>query len=130
MIGGSLSCWSMWASKRMRRSKSKGFWVGYPLCTMTRYNMITPELWRREKHLYEKRRGRSFFQKYWNEKMKGKKEKRHKGFKPPFFRNNSQANQQGQSTQNEHKTTDSFGKMSRKQPVQCWECKENHLYKD
>ena len=92
--------------------------------------MITPELWRREKHLYEKRRGRSFFQKYWNEKMKGKKEQRHKGFKPPFFRNNSQANQQGQSTQNEQKTTYSFGKMSRKQPVQCWECKENHLYKD
>ena len=43
--------------------------------------------------------------------MKGKKEQRHKGFKPPFSRNNSQANQQGQSTQNEHKTTYSFGKI-------------------
>jgi hypothetical protein len=45
--------------------------------------------------------------------MKGKKEKRKKGFKPPFFKNNSQANQQGQSTQNEHKTIDSFGKRLR-----------------
>jgi hypothetical protein len=53
------------------------------------------EVVRREKHIYEKSRGRSIFQKSWNEKMKGKKDQRQKGFKPPFFNNNSQANQQG-----------------------------------
>jgi hypothetical protein len=36
--------------------------------------------------------------------MKEKKDQRKKGFKPPFFRNNSLENQQGQVTQNEHKT--------------------------
>ena len=30
---------------------------------------------RRENHLYEKSRGRLVFQKYWNDKMNGKKEK-------------------------------------------------------
>jgi hypothetical protein len=57
-------------------------------------------------------------------------DQRKKGFKPPFFKNNSQANQQGQSSQNEHKTTDSFGKMQRQQVVQCWGCEGNHLYRD
>jgi hypothetical protein len=33
-------------------------------------------------------RGRIVFQKTWNDKMKGKKEKRKKGFKPPFFKKN------------------------------------------
>jgi hypothetical protein len=50
---------------------------------------------RREKHIYEHRRGRSIFQKYWNDKMKGKRDQRKKGFKTPFFKNNSQENQQG-----------------------------------
>ena len=68
---------------------------------------------RRERHLYEKSKGRPIFQKSWNEKMKGKKDQRKKGFNPPFFRNNSQANQQIQVTQNEHKTTYSFGKRLR-----------------
>jgi len=40
---------------------------------------------RRASHLYEQRRGRHIFQKTWNENMKGKREKRQKGFKPPFF---------------------------------------------
>jgi hypothetical protein len=60
---------------------------------------------RREKHLYEKSRGRPFFQKAWNEKMNGKKDQRKKGFNPPFFNNNSQENQQVQSSENEHKST-------------------------
>jgi hypothetical protein len=46
--------------------------------------------------------------------MKGKKDQRKKGFKPPFFKKNSQENQQGHSTQNEHKMVDSFGKRPRK----------------
>jgi hypothetical protein len=50
---------------------------------------------RRERHLYEKIRWRPIFQKTWNDKMKGKEEKRKKGFKPPFFKNISQATQQG-----------------------------------
>jgi hypothetical protein len=44
--------------------------------------------------------------------------------------NNSQENKQGQSTQNEHKTADSFGKMPRQQSVQCWGCGGNHLHRD
>ena len=62
--------------------------------------------------------------------MKGKKDQRKKGFKLPFFKNNCQANQQGQSTQNEHKNANLFGKMSRKQPIKCWGCEGNHLYRD
>jgi predicted AlkP superfamily phosphohydrolase/phosphomutase len=41
---------------------------------------------RRENHLYEHRRGRSVFQKTWNDKMKGKRDQRKKGFNPPFFK--------------------------------------------
>jgi hypothetical protein len=58
---------------------------------------------RRERHLYEKSIGRPVFQKDWNDKVKGKNDQRKKGFKPPFFNNNTQANQQGQSSQNERK---------------------------
>jgi hypothetical protein len=50
---------------------------------------------RRERHLYEKSKGRSVFQKAWNDNMKGKNDQRQKGFKSPFFRNNSQTNKQG-----------------------------------
>jgi hypothetical protein len=45
--------------------------------------------------------------------MKWKNDQRHKGFKTPFFNNSTQENQQGQSTQNEHKIVDSFGKIPR-----------------
>jgi hypothetical protein len=62
------------------------------------------ETTRRARQLYEKSKGRSVFQKAWNDKMKEKNNQRKKGFKPPFFRNNSQTNQQGQAAQNEHKT--------------------------
>jgi hypothetical protein len=47
---------------------------------------------RREKHIYEKIKGRLIFQKYWNDKMKSKKDQRKKGFKTPFFKNKSQEN--------------------------------------
>jgi hypothetical protein len=85
---------------------------------------------RRLRHLYEKREGRSVFKKSWNDKMKGKKDQRKKGFKPPFFRNNPQVNQQGQGAQNEQKNADSFGKRPKKHPIQCWGCEGNHLYRD
>jgi hypothetical protein len=85
---------------------------------------------RRENHLYEKSKGRLVFQKYWNDKMKGKNDQRKKNFKPPFFKKKSKENNQGQSTQNEHKTIDSFGKRPRQQLVRCWGCEGNHLYRD
>jgi hypothetical protein len=85
---------------------------------------------RRERHLYEKSRGRPVFQNTWNDKMKGKREKRRKCVKPPFFNNNSQENTQGHSTENEQKTTYSFGKRTRKQPLQCCICEGKHLYTD
>jgi hypothetical protein len=44
---------------------------------------------RREKHIYEHSKGRLILQKDLNEKMKVKKDQRRKGFKPPFFKNNS-----------------------------------------
>ena len=47
---------------------------------------------RRARHLYEQSRGRPFFQKAWNDKMKGKNYQRKKGFKPPFCKNNSKEN--------------------------------------
>jgi hypothetical protein len=47
---------------------------------------------RRARNLYEQRKGRLVFEKAWNEKMKGKKDQRQKGFKPPFFKNNFQVN--------------------------------------
>jgi hypothetical protein len=53
---------------------------------------------RKTKHLYEKNRGRSFFQKAWYDKKKGNMEQRKKGFKTPFYRNISQAYQQGKPT--------------------------------
>jgi hypothetical protein len=62
--------------------------------------------------------------------MKGETNQRQKGFKPPFFKRNSQENQQGHSSQNELKTIDSFGKSPRKQSVQCWRCEGSHLYRD
>jgi hypothetical protein len=84
----------------------------------------------RERHLYERSKGRPMFQKIWNDMMKEKKDQIHKVFKPPFFRNNSQSNQQGQTTQNDEKNADSFGKRPRQQHVQCLGCEGNNLYRD
>jgi hypothetical protein len=85
---------------------------------------------RRAKHIYEQSSGRLVFQKAWDDKMKGKNDQRHKGFKPPLFKKNTQENQKVQSTQNEHKTAYSFAKRPRKQHVQWWGCEGNHLYRD
>jgi hypothetical protein len=62
--------------------------------------------------------------------MKEKRDQRKKGFNPPFHRNNLQAIQQGQSTQNEPRMAYSFRKRPRQQSVQCWGCERNHLYRD
>jgi hypothetical protein len=42
--------------------------------------------------------------------MKWKKDQRKKGLKPPFLRNNTQVNQQGQAAQSEKNNANSFGK--------------------
>jgi hypothetical protein len=84
---------------------------------------------RRARHIYEQSKGRTVFQKAWNDKMKGEKDQRNKGFKPSFFRNNSQENQQDQQAQNEHNNVDSFGERPRKKPIQCWGCEGNNLYR-
>jgi hypothetical protein len=39
---------------------------------------------RRAKNIYEKRKGRPIFQKYWNDKIKSKKEKRKNILRCPF----------------------------------------------
>jgi hypothetical protein len=72
---------------------------------------------RREKHLYEKRKRRPFFQKTWNDKMKGKRDQRKKGFKPTFFKNNSQVINKG-----------SRPKMNTRQPIILQKVKGKNLY--
>jgi hypothetical protein len=62
--------------------------------------------------------------------MKGKNDQRKKGFKPPFFRNKSQANNQDHSIQNDKGNADSFGKRPRQQPAQCQGCEGKHLFRD
>jgi hypothetical protein len=81
---------------------------------------------RRAKCLYDQHRGRPNFHKAWEDKKKGKMEQRKKGNKPPFFRNNSQ----GKPTQNESRMSETFGKIPRKQPMKCWGCEGDHMYRD
>jgi hypothetical protein len=58
--------------------------------------------------------------------MKSKVEQRKKGTKPPFFRNIVQ----GQPTPKEPRMTETVGKRPRKQPIQCWGCGGDHMYRD
>jgi hypothetical protein len=114
--------------------KIQRFLIGLPSFYSDKIQYDNPktleETIRRARHLYEKSIGRVVFQNAWNEKMKGGNDQRQKGFKKPFFKNNTQENKQGQSAQNEHKTTYSFWKRTRKKVVQCWRCEGNHLYRD
>jgi hypothetical protein len=93
------------------------FLIGLPSFYSNKIQYDNPktleETIKRSRHLYEQRKGGPMFQKDWNDKMKGKKDQRQKGVKPPFFINNSQANQQGQATQNYQKNAYSFGKRPR-----------------
>jgi len=106
--------------------KIKRFLNGLPSLYSEKIQYDNPktleETIRRERNIYEERKGRPFFQKAWNDKLKGKKDQTHKGFNPPFFINKSQENKQGQTTQNDQNNANSFGKRPRKQPVQCWVC--------
>jgi hypothetical protein len=82
----------MCSSQKTRMSKYKRFLSGLPSFYSEKIQYDNPntleETIRREKHLYEKSRGRRVFQKHWNDKMKGKKDKIKKGFKPPFVKKN------------------------------------------
>jgi len=57
------------------------------------YPKTLEESIRKEKYNYEHNKGRLDFQKAWDDKKKGKVDQRNKGYKPPFFRKNSQDNQ-------------------------------------
>jgi hypothetical protein len=69
------------------------------------------------------------FPKGWDDKKKGNMDQRKKGFKPPFIRNSSQSHQQGNPSQGDKKMTDSLGKRPRQQPIKCWGCEGDHMYK-
>jgi hypothetical protein len=81
---------------------------------------------RHAKCLYDQQRRRLNFQKSWEETIKIKVEQRKKGDKPPFFINTAQ----GQPTPNEPRMTETVGKNSRKQPIQCWGCGRDHMHRD
>jgi hypothetical protein len=81
---------------------------------------------RRDKCLYDQQRGRPTFQKAWEDKMKSKVEQRKKGTKPPFFRNTVQ----GQPISKEPRMTEAMETRPRQQPMKCWGCDGNHMFRD
>jgi hypothetical protein len=58
----------------------------------TQFNepMNLEEAIRKDKFLYDKRKGISAFQKSWDDNKEGKMDQRKKGFNPPFIRNRPQ----------------------------------------
>jgi hypothetical protein len=84
---------------------------------------------RKSKYMYDQGQGRESLQKYWKDKKNVKSNQRRKGFKPPFNRNEPNRNHQDQYAKGDSKKEDSLGKRGRP-PIQCWGCKEDHLYKD
>ena len=84
---------------------------------------------RKDKYLYEQGRGRESLQKSWKEKKNVNSDQRRKGFKPPFNRNELNRNHQDQYAKGDFKKEDPLGKRGRP-PIQCWGCKEDHMYKD
>jgi hypothetical protein len=81
------------------------------------------------KYMYEKGQGRESLQKYWKAKNNEKFDQRRKGFQPSFNRNDPNKNHQDQYAKRDFKEEYSLGKRGRP-PIQCWGCKEDHLYKD
>jgi hypothetical protein len=84
---------------------------------------------RKDKYLYEQGQGRESLHKSWKDKNNVKSDQRRKGFKPPFNRNEPNINQQDQYAKGDFKKEYSLVKRGRP-PIQCWGCKEDHLYKD
>jgi superfamily II RNA helicase len=81
---------------------------------------------RRAKCIYDQQKGRPNFQKAWKDKMKNKVEQRKKGTKPSFLKNIAQR----QPTLKEPRMTVTMGKKPRQQPIQCWGCGGDHMYRD
>jgi hypothetical protein len=84
---------------------------------------------RKAKYMYEQGQGRESLQKSWKDKKNEKFDQRRKGFKNSFHRNEPNRNHQYQYAKGDFKKQDSLGKRGRP-PIQCWGCKEDHLYKD
>jgi hypothetical protein len=84
---------------------------------------------RKAKYMYEKGQGRESVQKSWKDKKNEKSDQRRKGLKPPFNRNEPNRNHQDQYAKGDSKKEYSLAKRGRP-PIQCWGCKEDHLYKD
>jgi len=81
---------------------------------------------RNAKCLYDQQKGRSTFQKAWEDKMKSKVEQGQNGTKPPFFINIVQ----GQPNSKEPRMTETVGKNPWKQSIQCWSCAGDHMHGD
>jgi hypothetical protein len=81
---------------------------------------------RRARCLYDQQRGRPNLQKDWGDTMKSKVEQMKKGVKAPFFINTAQ----GKTTLQKPIMSETVGKKSQKQPMQCWGCGKNHMHKD
>jgi hypothetical protein len=103
---------------------------GFPsfICDKIQYDdpKTLEETIRRAKCLYDQHKGRTTFQKSWEDKKKYKMEHRKKGTKPPFFINSPQ----GQPDSREPRMIEAGGKRPRKPPIQCWGCKGDHKYRD
>jgi hypothetical protein len=84
---------------------------------------------RKAKYLYEQGHGREYLHKYWKDNKNVKFDQRRKGFKPPFNRNETNRNHQDQFAKGDFKKEYSLRKRGRP-PIQCWGCKEDHMYKD
>jgi hypothetical protein len=96
--------------------KIKRFLSGFPSFYKDKIQFDEPEnleeSMTKAKYLYEQNKGRTTFQKAWDEKNKGNMDQR-KGFKPPFFKNNSKSYKQGKEEKNERNMTDTMGKRLR-----------------
>jgi hypothetical protein len=118
---------------KYEKVKIQRFLSGFPSFYKEKIQYDEPrtltETIRKDKYLYEQGKGRESMQKYWKDKKKEKYDQRRKGFKPPFNRNSPNKNHQDQYAKDESKREDSLGKRGRP-PIQCWGCKEDHMYKD
>jgi hypothetical protein len=102
--------------------------VGCHQCSLKIYNddpKTLDEAIRRAKCLYYQHRGIPNFHKDWEDKKRGNMEQRNKGNKPLFFKNNSQ----GKPDHNESRILETLGKIPRKQPMKCWGCEGDHMYR-
>ena len=77
------------------------------------------------KCLYDHLRGIHTYHKDWEDKRKGNMERRKKGTKPPFFINTTQ----GKKNSKEPRMTEAMETRPRQQPMKCWGCDGNHMFR-